>query len=78
MSLMANIALDNGLVLSQHQAIIWTNAGVLYIGSLRTNFREIWMKWDFIQEKKSKNAVCKIIATFSWPVWVNPEDIQYA
>ena len=29
MSLMANIASDNGLVLSQHQAIIWTNAGVL-------------------------------------------------
>ena len=32
---------DNGLSLGQLQAIIWTNAGVLLIGPLGTNFSEI-------------------------------------
>ena len=33
--------LDNGLSPDRRQAIIWTNAGILLIGSLRTNFSEI-------------------------------------
>ena len=32
---------DNGLSPGQHQAIIWTSAGILLIGSLGTNFCEI-------------------------------------
>ena len=32
---------DNGLSPDQRQAIIWTNAGLLLIGSLGTNFSEI-------------------------------------
>ena len=32
---------DNGLWPSRHQAIIWTNAGILIIGPLGTNFIEI-------------------------------------
>ena len=32
---------DNGLLPGRHQAIIWTNAGILLIGPLRTNFSEI-------------------------------------
>ena len=35
------IGSDNGLSPGQHQAIIWANAGVLLIGTLRTNFSEI-------------------------------------
>ena len=35
------IASDNGLSPGRRQAIIWTNAGVLLIGPLRTNFSEI-------------------------------------
>ena len=35
------IGSDNGLSPSRRQAIIWTNAGILLIGTLRTNFREI-------------------------------------
>ena len=31
----------NGLAPGQHQAIIWTNAGILSIGLLGTNFNEI-------------------------------------
>ena len=35
------IASDNGLSLSRRQAIIWTNAGILLIEHLGTNFSEI-------------------------------------
>ena len=36
-----NIGSDNGLSPSRRQAIIWTNAGILLIGPLATNFSEI-------------------------------------
>ena len=35
------IGSDNGLSPGRHQAIIWTNAGILFIGPLGTNFSEI-------------------------------------
>ena len=35
------IGSDNGLSPGRHQAIIWTNAGILLIGHLGTNFSEI-------------------------------------
>ena len=35
------IGSDNGLSPSRHQAIIWTNAGILLIRSIGTNFNEI-------------------------------------
>ena len=35
------IGSDNGLSLGRCQAIIWTNAGILLIGPLGTNFSEI-------------------------------------
>ena len=35
------IGSDNGLSPGRRQAIIWTNAGILSIGSLGTNFNEI-------------------------------------
>ena len=35
------IGSDNGLVLAMQQAIIWTNAGILLIGTLGTNLSEI-------------------------------------
>ena len=35
------IVSDNGLLSGRHQAIIWTNDGILLIGPLRTNFSEI-------------------------------------
>ena len=36
-----NIGSDNGLAPDRRQAIIWTNAGILLIGPLGTNFSEI-------------------------------------
>ena len=35
------IGLDNALSPVRHQAIIWTNAGILLIQTLWTNFSEI-------------------------------------
>ena len=35
------IGSDNGLSPERRQAIIWTNAGILLIGPLETNFSEI-------------------------------------
>ena len=35
------IGSDNGLLPGRHQAIIWTNTGILLIGNLGTNFSEI-------------------------------------
>ena len=38
---LTNIDSDNGLAPSRRQAIIWTNAGILLIGPLGTNFSEL-------------------------------------
>ena len=55
------------------QAIIWTNAGLLAVGHLRTN-----LKWNFnrksyifIQENMFENVVRKVLAILSWPQCVN-------
>ena len=37
---LTTIGLDNGLLPGRRQAIIWTNAGILLIGPLATNFGE--------------------------------------
>ena len=39
-----SIGSGNGLSPVQRQAITWTNAGLLSIGPLGTNFSEIWIK----------------------------------
>ena len=46
------IGSDNGLLPSRHQAIIWTNAGILLIGPLGTNFNEILIEIYIISFKK--------------------------
>ena len=38
------IGSNNGLSPGRRQAIIWTNAGILLIGLLGTNFNEIWIE----------------------------------
>ena len=43
---------DNGLSPGRHQAIIWTNDGILLIGPLGTNFSEILMKIYLFSFKK--------------------------
>ena len=46
------IASDNGLSPGQHQAIIWTNAGILLIGPLGTKFNEIFIEIHAFSFKK--------------------------
>ena len=46
------IGSDNGLSPEQRQAIIWTNAGILSIGTLGTNFSEILCKIHTFSFKK--------------------------
>ena len=46
------IGSDNGLSPGRRQAIIWTNAGILFIGTLGTNFSEILGKIHSFSFKK--------------------------
>ena len=46
------IGLDNGLSPGWRQAIIWTNAGILLIWPLGTNFSEILIEIDTFSFKK--------------------------
>ena len=46
------IGSDNGLSPGGHQAIIWTNAGILLIGPLGTNFSEIFIGIQTFSYKK--------------------------
>ena len=49
---LAIICSDNGLTPDQHQAIIWTNTGILLIGPLGTNFSEILIETYTFSFKK--------------------------
>ena len=68
-----SIGSDNGLSPVRHQAIIWTNAAILSIGRLWTNFSEILIKKIkiFIQENASESIVCEMAAILSSGRWVD-------
>ena len=51
------IGSDNGLSPDRRQAIIWTNAGFLLIGPLRTNFSEILIEIPTFSFKKMRLKV---------------------
>ena len=53
-SKLTSIASDNGLSPGQRQAIIWTNAGILLIGPLGTNFSEILSEIHTFSFKKMR------------------------
>ena len=58
---------DNGLSPVRHQAIIWTNAGILLIRNLGTNFSEILN----IQENTFENVVCEMATILYRPKCAN-------
>ena len=66
------IGSDNGLSPVRHQAIIWTNAGILLIGPLGTNFGEILIRIQTFSFKKLhlkrrlQNDVYFVSASMSW------------
>ena len=68
------IGSDNGLLPSRHQAIFWTNAGILLIRPLGTNFSEILIEIYTFSFKKMhlKMSSGKMAAISSWPQCVNP------
>ena len=51
-SILTIIGSDNGLLPGRHQAIIWTNAAILLIGPLGTNFSEILSKSIHFHSRK--------------------------
>ena len=59
---------DNGLSPGWHQAIIWSNTGILLIGPLGTNFSEILIEIYTFSRKKE--------AILSWPQCVNHDDME--
>ena len=50
---LANIGSDDGLPPVRCQGIVWTNAAILLIGPLGTNFSEIWIGIQTFSLKKS-------------------------
>ena len=61
---LTNIDSDNGLSPGRRQAIIWTNAGLLLIGPLGTNFGEILSEIRSFSFKKThlkmSSAKCRL------------------
>ena len=53
------IGSDEGLSPGRHQAIIWTNAGILLIGTLGTNISEILGKIHSFSFKKMYLKICE-------------------
>ena len=58
------IGSDNGLLPGRRQAIIWTNVGILLIGPLGTNFREMLTK---IYKFSFKKMHLKMLSGKWWP-----------
>ena len=69
------IGSDNGLSPGRRKAIIWTNAGIVLIGSLGTNFSEILIKTYKCSLKNTfENVVWKMAAILSRPQCVNESE----
>ena len=62
------IGSDNGLSPGQHQAIMWTNAGILLIGPLEANFSEILI---VIQTFSWKEICLKMSSMKCCPFWLD-------
>ena len=64
---LTTIGSDNGLSPDRRQAIIWTNAGILLIGPLWTNFSEISIKSPTFSFKKMR---LKVTSAKWWPFFL--------
>ena len=66
---------DNGLSPGRRQAIIWTNAGILLIGTLGTNFSEILIEIPIFSFRKIHSEPMMVILLthicVTRPEWVN-------
>ena len=66
-----SIGSGNGLSPVRRQAITWTNAGFLSIGTLGTNLSEIWNTNIFNHENAFESIVCEMVAILFRGRWVN-------
>ena len=64
---------DNGLSPGRRQAIIWTNAGILSIGTLGTNFSEILIE---ILTFSFKNMLLKVSSGKWQPFCLSPNVLK--
>ena len=70
-SKLATIGSDNVLSPGRRQAIIWTNAGILLIGSVGTNFGEILIGIYKVTLKNAfENVVTKLAAILARPQYI--------
>ena len=69
------IGSDNGLSPDRRQAIIWTNAGLLLIGPLGTNFSEILIEIlaFLFKQNAFESVVCERAAILSRPQCVKAQ-----
>ena len=70
-SKLTTIGSDNGLPPGRHQAIIWSNAGMLLSSTLGTIFSEKRNWYIFIQANAFENVVWKMAAILSRPQCAN-------
>ena len=62
----AIIGSDNGMSPGRRQAIIWTNAGILPIRTLWTNFSDIFFEFIYFHSRDAfENIVWKMVAILS-------------
>ena len=61
---------DNGLSPDRHQAIIWTNAGILLIEH-KIQWNLNWNSYIFIHENAFKIVICQKSVILSQPQCVN-------
>ena len=67
---------NNGLSPGQHQAIIWTNAGMLSIGPLGTNCSEIFITiLTFSVKKRFESVICSVSASVCHQFMVHSCDV---
>ena len=68
---------DNGLSPGQRQAIIWTNAGILLIGTPRNKLQWNFNRYSniFIQENAFENIVCEMVSILSRPQCDNTKQL---
>ena len=68
-SKLTSISSDNGFLPGQRQAVVWTNAGILLIRALGTNFDEILSEIDAFSFKKMhvKIVICRMASVLSRP-----------
>ena len=71
------IGSDNGLSPGWGQAIIWTNAGILLIGPLGTNFSKILIKIQTFSSKGNafQDAVCEMLSILIRPQCVKNDHV---